>query len=262
MEQDLTPPHRRGSDRARLALAAVGGGLAVILVGTGAVLISGAASADTTSPPAAAPSGSAPAPRMSPPGGLGMPGGRFGMGALAGELGQLGIGPGSQPLHGTVVVEKRDGGYQTLAAQRGTASDVSATSLTVRSTDGYTATYVVNGDTRIGAAPLGNSEGTIADIKDGADVAVVATVDGDTSTAVRVFDLNALEREFGQFRHHFGRFDPQLGNLGSRLGGLGKLLERKLGKGWGDDLLKTFEHHFPAQGGDQRSPSAGAASTR
>ena len=120
MEQDLTPPHRRGSDRARLARAAVGRGLAATSVAPGAVLISGAASADTPSPPAAAPSGSAPAPRMSPPGGLGMPGGRFGMGALDGELGQLGIGPGSQPLHGTVVVEKRDGGYQTLAAQRGT----------------------------------------------------------------------------------------------------------------------------------------------
>jgi hypothetical protein len=46
-------------------------------------------------------------------------------------------------LHGQVTIQKPGGGYETLDVQRGTVTAVSATSLTVKSTDGYTTTYAV-----------------------------------------------------------------------------------------------------------------------
>ena len=50
-------------------------------------------------------------------------------------------------LHGTFVVPKEGGGYQTMQMQHGIVTAVSATSISVKSEDGFTATYVVNADT-------------------------------------------------------------------------------------------------------------------
>ncbi len=61
-------------------------------------------------------------------------------------------------LHGEFVVKGKDGKYETLASQRGSVTAVSATSITLRSADGFTATYAVDGSTRI------RKEGKKADI--------------------------------------------------------------------------------------------------
>ena len=47
-------------------------------------------------------------------------------------------------LHGDFVVSNGSNGYKTERLQTGTVSAVSGTSLTVKSTDGYTQTYVVD----------------------------------------------------------------------------------------------------------------------
>jgi hypothetical protein len=82
-------------------------------------------------------------------------------------------------LHGEVTV---GGKKQTrvLVFQRGTVDKVSGTSITVKSTDGFTATYVVNAETKVRKA--GEAAKT-SDIGSGDKVRVVARKDGQTSTA-------------------------------------------------------------------------------
>src|SRR5262249_6546633 len=76
--------------------------------------------------------------RMMPPGG-----GSFGgPGALGGLLGAV---------HGTAVVPKPGGGYQTVAFQNGKVTAVSSTSIMLRSADGYSRTYRVTSSTLVNA---------------------------------------------------------------------------------------------------------------
>jgi hypothetical protein len=91
-------------------------------------------------------------------------------------------GPFGDALHGEFVTAKDGGGYQTIATQKGEVSEVSATSITVKSADGYSRTYTVNGDTKV------NGSGKIADIKTGETVRVRAVVADGTATATSVGD--------------------------------------------------------------------------
>jgi hypothetical protein len=80
------------------------------------------------------------------PGGgvLGGPGGPGGSDGQHGAIG--GPGPaavGSTSLHGEFVVPDGSGGYSTVLTQTGTITAVSPTSITVRSEDGYSQTYVI-----------------------------------------------------------------------------------------------------------------------
>jgi hypothetical protein len=85
-------------------------------------------------------------------------------------------------LHGELVVPQRDGtGTQTVVVQSGTVTAVSATSLSVKSSDGYTATYVITSSTRVAAR-----SGGITSLKKGDEVHVAATKSGSTSTALMV----------------------------------------------------------------------------
>ncbi|MFD2080936.1 hypothetical protein SAMN05421678_104383 [Actinopolymorpha cephalotaxi] len=116
---------------------------------------------------------------------------RFGPGGF----GPGGLGLAGRALHGEFVVAKPGGGYQTVASQRGSVQSVSSTAVTVKSTDGYTHTYVVDAKTRVNALREG-----IGSIKKDQQVAVVATVSGTTSTAVQIVDL--ADRGMGkQWRH-------------------------------------------------------------
>ena len=85
-------------------------------------------------------------------------------------------------LHGEFVVQKDGGGYQTVVTQSGSVTAVSSTSITVKSADGYTRTYVVNADTKV------NRDGKIADVKTGATVRIRAAVSGSTATASSIDD--------------------------------------------------------------------------
>jgi hypothetical protein len=85
-------------------------------------------------------------------------------------------------LHGEFVVPKDGGGYQTVVTQSGSVTAVSSTSITVKSADGYSRTYVVNADTKV------NRDGKIADIKTGETVRIRAVVSGSTATASSIDD--------------------------------------------------------------------------
>ena len=130
------------------------------------------------------------------PGGYGQPGpaGQGGPGDGRGH-GPRGGFPGA--VHGTFVVKDKDGtGFTTMQMQHGTVTAVSATSISVKSEDGFTATYVVDADTKV------NRDGAIADITADADVMVMATVDGSTATAQRIVDTAAFGKGgFGRGDH-------------------------------------------------------------
>ncbi|MFF1828291.1 hypothetical protein [Paenarthrobacter sp. NPDC058040] len=117
--------------------------------------------------------------------GMGMPGQMGGMSPDG-----LGIAGGlNAAIHSEYVI-LRDNEYVTMADQLGTVSEVSSNSLTVKSSDGFTRTYVLNQDTAVaqGTRQRGStgSSLTIADIKSGATVRVTATKNGDTYAATSV----------------------------------------------------------------------------
>jgi hypothetical protein len=91
-------------------------------------------------------------------------------------------------LHGQAVLSKPGGGYQTVAFQRGTVTAVSAGSITLKSTDGFTQTYVINGSTVVGA-----HRGGISSITAGNTASVIATVSGKTFTATRIIDWTLFQ---------------------------------------------------------------------
>jgi hypothetical protein len=105
-----------------------------------------------------------------PPGHRG-PGGPMGM--------HFGGRDGGEPLHGEEVV-KTAGGIKTMRNQSGNVTEVSSDSLTVLSSDGFTATYVVNGDTQVGK---NGKPSTIAALKVGDTVHVFGEVSGDVVNA-------------------------------------------------------------------------------
>src|SRR5579862_5045473 len=72
-------------------------------------------------------------------------------------------------IHGQFVVPKPGGGYQTIDTQRGTVTAVSASSVTVKSSDGYTKTYQVTSSTKVAAR-----RGGIGSVKTGQTVSVLA----------------------------------------------------------------------------------------
>lgn len=164
MEQDTRP---RGRILGAVALLAAGGLVGAVLT------LSGGAAAQTSSPSqSSTPDGTAPDGMRGKPG-RGMHGGKLG-------------GPG---IHGEFVVPNGSGGYQTIVNQRGEATAVSTTSITVKSEDGYSATYVVNADTLVNAARDG-----ISTIKVGDTVHVRGIRSGDTRTAVHISDGTLMKQ--------------------------------------------------------------------
>jgi hypothetical protein len=108
-----------------------------------------------------------------------------GPGALGGLLGAV---------HGTAVVPKPGGGYQTVAFQNGKVTAVSSTSITLHSADGYSHSYRVTSSTLVNARRDG-----IGSIKAGNQVIVTATVSGSTATATRIIDVSLLQQNFHRF---------------------------------------------------------------
>jgi hypothetical protein len=90
-------------------------------------------------------------------------------------------------LHGSFVVPDGSGGYRTVVMQRGAATKVSDTSITVRSEDGFEQTYAITADTAVGADRQG-----VNGIAQGADVAVMGEKKGSGVTALHVADLAAF----------------------------------------------------------------------
>lgn len=79
-----------------------------------------------------------------------------------------------EALHGELVVETADGTVETRLVQRGEVTALADGSLTVASSDDFTATYVVGADVDLTGVTVGDTVG------------IVATTDGTTATAVVV----------------------------------------------------------------------------
>lgn len=106
--------------------------------------------------------------------------------ALPGVLGAFGLGPFGA-IHGQLVAPKPGGGYQTIDTQRGTVTAMSASSITVKSGDGYTRTYQVTSTTDVNAQRAG-----VGAVKTGQRVSVLATVKGSSATATQIVDFAAM----------------------------------------------------------------------
>jgi hypothetical protein len=108
-----------------------------------------------------------------------------GMGAMGGRV---------PILHGQAVLSKPGGGYQTVAFQRGTVTAVSAGSITLKSTDGFTQSYTITDSTIVGA-----HRGGISSVTTGDEASVIATVSGKTFTAARIIDWTLLKSSHMMF---------------------------------------------------------------
>ncbi len=160
---------------AGVAVTALLAGAGVAMAATSGSPASGTAAASPAGGTVATPSPSARSafPHQGRPGGFGF-GGPFGA------------------VHGQFVVPKSGGGYQTIDTQRGSVTAVSATSITVKSADGFSKTYQVVSSTNVDAQRDG-----IATVKTGHQVMVTATVGGSTATAVSILDFNLLPAMHG-----------------------------------------------------------------
>jgi hypothetical protein len=210
----VPPPPRPGGvprkPRRRSRLTKTAAGLAVILgAGAGAAAV---ASATTSGAGPSAPTASASAPPTNPPNGPGpFRRGFFGPGpggpAAVGGPGMFGIGVGpAGAIHGTFTVKGPNGGYETINTQYGTAEAVSSTSITVKSADGFSQTYVVSSSTVVDAKPNG-----ISSVKVGDTVSIQALVSGATITAERVLDITLVKAQhpsWGPGHHPFGPGGP------------------------------------------------------
>jgi len=126
----------------------------------------------------------------------GGPGGFGGRG-----MGGPGMGLG-MAIHGEFVVKDTSGSYVTELSQRGTVTAISATSITVKSADDYSHTYVIP------------SSVTVTSIKTGSSVDLVATVSGDTATLANIH----IEGAFSGMPGGTGGQPPAQGTTGSTTG--------------------------------------------
>jgi hypothetical protein len=156
----------------RKVAAIVGGVAAVAVIGTAGVAAATAAPSPSGSPaPSASPGASPSAP-----------------GADKGERGEGRRGHGRvghlfRGLHGEWVVKQQDGTFVTMVGARGEVTAVSATSITIKAEDGFTATFAVNADTKV----RGRDVDKIADVKVGDRGGALGPKSGDTATARVVF---------------------------------------------------------------------------
>lgn len=96
-----------------------------------------------------------------------------------------GYGGYGEALHGELVVPQQDGtGTRTITVQSGSVTSVTSSRLVVKSTDGFSSTYVLNGSTRVAGGQA------LSAVKAGHQVTVVASKSGDTLTALRLGDRN------------------------------------------------------------------------
>lgn len=159
-------------------------GLAVAVVGAASIGAIGIASAsDDRNEPPTATADDHHGWRGGPWGG---PGGRHG-GWGPGNLDDVLGADVADMLHGEVVLAKEGGGTQTVLVQKGTVTKVSGTSVTVKSSDGYTKDYTVNGDTKVKA-----DKDEISAVAKDEQVVVIAPRSGAGQTATVVVDLTDL----------------------------------------------------------------------
>ncbi|HEX4654395.1 MAG TPA: DUF5666 domain-containing protein [Mycobacteriales bacterium] len=99
--------------------------------------------------------------------------------------GRLGLGLGGHVLHSEATVEAPDGTTKVVVSQSGDITDISGSTVTVKSTDGYEATYTVDKNTRIS---LNGNDGAMSSLKNGDTVQVEGTKTGSAAHADSVMD--------------------------------------------------------------------------
>lgn len=87
-------------------------------------------------------------------------------------------------IHGDFV-RSVDGAFATESVQRGAVTAVTPTSITLKSADGFTRTYVIDKDTKVHLGKK-NAAKTIADVPVDAKASVFATKSGDSWIAKRI----------------------------------------------------------------------------
>ena len=107
------------------------------------------------------------------PGG-GTPSGPGGQHGAIGGSGPAAVGATS--LHGEFVVPDGAGGYTTVLTQTGAVTAISPTSITVRSEDGYSQSYVIPNTAGIAGAPFAADD----------QVVIRATRNGQTATVTNI----------------------------------------------------------------------------
>ena len=194
------------SARSKARGVAAGVGVALV-VGAGGIAVA-SSGGTTTGAAGATPTATEGAPTPPP----GVPRGPGHFGKFTVGPGMAGLGIGGDVLHGTYVVAKAGGGYETLQMQNGTVSAVSSTSLSVKSADGYSFTYVVKAGTIVDAQSAG-----IGSVKKGDTVAVTATVSGSTATVDRVMDVTLLKKSLPDLKRGYGFPGVGPGGLGGKM---------------------------------------------
>ena len=100
-------------------------------------------------------------------------------GGLAGRPGLAKLRQlGKRVLHGELVIKTKDGD-KTVDTQLGIISAVTATSVEVKSSDGYSQTWTLGTTTKVRA---GKKAGSTADLKVGATVRLLGQKDGGSAT--------------------------------------------------------------------------------
>jgi hypothetical protein len=126
------------------------------------------------------------------------PHGPFGKFFGLGGFGRFGRGG---PLHGEFTIRKPDGnGFQTVAVQTGEVTAVNASSITVKSEDGFSRTYSVDENTVVGSGRDG-----IGTVKTGNTVRVAGVVEGGQAKAAAILDSTSL----GRIGEHWGFRKPK-----------------------------------------------------
>jgi hypothetical protein len=173
-------PGGRGRTIRTVAIATVAAG-SLALVGVGVASAQSSGSTTTTAPPTASPSTAAPGtakpsgrPHGGPAGDLRGPGGPGGFG-------------GAGSIHGEFV-RPNGTGYQTVDTQIGVVQPgVSATSIEVKSADGFDKKYTVTTNTVVNSGRDG-----IGTVKAGDTVQIQAVVTGNTAEASSIVDRTTL----------------------------------------------------------------------
>jgi hypothetical protein len=91
----------------------------------------------------------------------------------------------ARALHGEVTLAGKQ--HRVVVFQRGPATKVDGSALTVRSADGYTATYVIGTETKV---RKNRAAATAADLEADDRIYVVAVKDGSTLEALRVWAID------------------------------------------------------------------------
>lgn len=164
--------------RTKMILLTGAGVLVLAGVGTGIAFAHGASPPSPTLSGAALSSAAPASQGMGHGHGHGRPGWHGGHGRHGGPLDRI--------EHGEATVDTADHGYQVVDLQRGVVASANSGQLTVRSADGFSATYVVDNSTKV---HKGRKSGDISQVLANDRVTVVATKAGGTATATRISDI-------------------------------------------------------------------------